>query len=321
MTVAGPSTDNILSPANRLSPDEDEELITQIQKLKDLNKKERVNKLKQELARLRLAQASTSPPPYIFLAFSLYISGIHFWLPHPLRETLLVMRSRTTPEGLAAGLHLIHLKEKAKERSSYTRFHRRSPPRDSVRGRPASPYRRAPVEVSQRPALPLPVHLGTYPSADVLLPPPQAIPTHQLAASGDSPTQGAPSHPLQPAVGEEAVQTTVPAQSQEEDFREIIYYLPQGAHLHPGETEGSVMVEWGERRYYGFKRVLVNPPAFSLTQKDQLLIYDSFLLECPLSPPETTDPASKALLRGSGCCSRWKQCITCACGWESNQPN
>ena len=24
-----------------------------------------------------------------------------------------------------------------------------------------------------------------------------------------------------------------------------------------------------------------------------LLIYDSFLLECPLIPPETTDPASK----------------------------
>ena len=65
LTVAGPSIDNILSPANRLSPDEEEELRTQIQKLKDLNKKERINKLKQELARLRLAQASTSPPPYI----------------------------------------------------------------------------------------------------------------------------------------------------------------------------------------------------------------------------------------------------------------
>ena len=85
----------------------------------------------------------------------------------------------------------------------------------------------------------------------------------------------------------------------QEDFREVIYYLPQGAHLHPGEAERSVMVEWGERSYYGFKRVSVNLPAFSLTQRDQLLIYDSFLLEGPLSPPETTDPASKALLRGS----------------------
>ena len=65
LNVAGPWTDNILSPANRLSPDVEEELRTQIQKLKDLNKKERVNKLKQELARLRLDQASTSPPPYI----------------------------------------------------------------------------------------------------------------------------------------------------------------------------------------------------------------------------------------------------------------
>ena len=153
--------------------------------------------------------------------------------------------------------------------------------------------------MSQRPTLPLPVHLATYPSADVLLPPSQTIPTHQLAASGDSPTQGAPSHPLQPAVGEEAVQATAPVQSHEEDFQEVIYYLPHGAHLHPGETEGSVMVDWGELRYYGFKRVSVNPPAFILTQKDQLLIYDSFLLECSMSPPESTDPASKALLRGS----------------------
>ena len=65
LTVARLSTDNVFSPTNRQSPDEEEELRAQIQKLKDLNKKERVKKLKQELVRLRLAQASTLAPPYI----------------------------------------------------------------------------------------------------------------------------------------------------------------------------------------------------------------------------------------------------------------
>ena len=36
LTVAGPSTDNIFSPTNRQSPDEEGELRAQIQKLKDL---------------------------------------------------------------------------------------------------------------------------------------------------------------------------------------------------------------------------------------------------------------------------------------------
>ena len=149
LTVVGLSTGNILSPANRLSPDVEEELRTQVQKLKDLNKKERVNKLKQELARLRLAQASTSPPPYI---------------PTPIASTSGTQRSllvapessqaSSSSEGDStsdvesdysggscsrASSHSPY-RERAKERSSYTRFHHRTPPRDSVRGRPASPY-------------------------------------------------------------------------------------------------------------------------------------------------------------------------------------
>ena len=254
-------------------------IIKKIPKFWDdpLNKKERVNKLKQELVRLRLTQASTSAPPYI----SSPIAST-FGTQRPPLDAPESSQASSSSEGdstsdaesdysggsCSRASSCSPSRERAKEHSPYTRYHRWTPPRDTVRGRPASPYKRAPVEVSQRPALPLPVHLATYPSSDVFLPPPQAIPSHQLAASGDSPTQGAPSHPPQSAVREDAVQATVPAQSQEEDFREVIYYLPQGAHLHPGEAEGSVMVEWGERRYCGFKRVSVNPPAFSLTQKD-----------------------------------------------------
>ena len=56
----------------------------------------------------------------------------------------------------------------------------------------------------------------------------------RLQHQGTRPTQRAPSHSPQAAVGEEAVQVTVLAQAYEEDFREVIFYLPQGAHLHPG---------------------------------------------------------------------------------------
>ena len=59
------------------------------------------------------------------------------------------------------------------------------------------------------------------------------------------------------------------------------------------------MVECGERKYYGFKLVSLQPSAFSLCQRNQLTFYEHFLAECSLIPPAITDPATKALLRGS----------------------
>ena len=144
----------ILSNTSRLSPDEKEEQRAQIQQLKDLNKKERVNKLRQELVRLRLAQASTSAPPYI---------------PNPIagtsgtqRQPLVVPESTqasSSSEGdsfeesdylggsCSRASSRSPSRERARECWPYTRYRRWTTPWDIVRVHPASPYRRAPVEV------------------------------------------------------------------------------------------------------------------------------------------------------------------------------
>ena len=123
LTVAGPSTDIVFALANRQSPDEEEELRAQIQQLKDLNKRKvstRWSKSWYDYAWLKfLLQPLLIFSPRLLALLALKDNHwgqqkIHK-LPHLLREILPVMRSRTIREGLAVGLHFVHLLVRGQE--------------------------------------------------------------------------------------------------------------------------------------------------------------------------------------------------------------
>ena len=130
--------------------------------------------MKQELVRLRLAQVSTSAPPYILTPIA-STSGTQ---RQPLGTTENSQASSSSEGDSSSDAESDYSggscsrasfcspsSERTRERPPYTSYRRWTLPRDTGREHSAFPYRRVPVEGSLRP--PLPVHLPVYPFSSV----------------------------------------------------------------------------------------------------------------------------------------------------------
>ena len=274
---------------------EEARLHARIQELKTTQRLQRVEELRQQVAEL---SASTIHPAA--QKVNPATRNTSRTRAHNLFDSSSDSSSSSSSYSSSSGSDSSLLSSRSPSRSPSPRSSRVKKRSSTELPPPYRPHRRTPERHTD---IPPPQPLSREPPRS---PPLRRSPSRTPPIRPVTPTPG-PSREEQPTAqiirpsSEETHQHALPETQTiappEEDFRKVVYFLPQGAFLHPSPTDDTTTVEWGERRFYGFSLASVNPPAFSLRQPNQLRLYEAFLAECPLQPPTVTDPANRALLR------------------------